>query len=181
MLKFWDVFEWDNCSEDARNREPATCWEQLNYVPCSFFDYLYFRTYYIINSFIPVISCCVFRFLRQFLILFLLHLASLSMFRFVASIFQTAVASMTAGSIAIMGCLLFGGFVIPKRTISHNLVNRIFRWLFWTTYPIAASMPAWLQWGFWISPMTYGEIGLTTNEFLAPRWEKVLTSLAFSM
>ena len=34
-------------------------------------------------------------------------------------------------------------------------------------------MPAWLQWGFWISPVTYGEIGLTTNEFLAPRWEKV--------
>ncbi|XP_061986018.1 pleiotropic drug resistance protein 3-like [Populus nigra] len=104
-------------------------------------------TYYVIG-YSPELG----RFLRQFLILFLLHLASLSMFRFVASIFQTAVASMTAGSIAIMGCLLFGGFVIPK-----------------------PSMPAWLQWGFWISPMTYGEIGLTTNEFLAPRWEKIVS------
>jgi len=35
-------------------------------------------------------------------------------------------------------------------------------------------MPVWLAWGFWISPLTYGEIGLTVNEFLAPRWEKVL-------
>lgn len=38
---------------------------------------------------------------------------------------------------------------------------------------VAASMPAWLEWGFWISPLSYGEIGLTVNEFLSPRWEKV--------
>ncbi|PHU19892.1 ABC transporter G family member 43 [Capsicum chinense] len=34
------------------------------------------------------------------------------------------------------------------------------------------SMPIWLKWGFWISPLTYGEIGLAVNEFLAPRWQK---------
>jgi hypothetical protein len=38
---------------------------------------------------------------------------------------------------------------------------------------VAASMPAWLKWGFWVSPFSYGEIGITVNEFLAPRWEKV--------
>lgn len=38
---------------------------------------------------------------------------------------------------------------------------------------VAASMPTWLEWGFWVSPLSYGEIGLTVNEFLAPRWEKV--------
>lgn len=38
---------------------------------------------------------------------------------------------------------------------------------------VAASMPAWLKWAFWISPVTYGEIGLAVNEFLAPRWQKV--------
>lgn len=38
---------------------------------------------------------------------------------------------------------------------------------------VAASMPDWLKWAFWISPMTYGEIGLAVNEFLAPRWQKV--------
>lgn len=35
-------------------------------------------------------------------------------------------------------------------------------------------MPTWLQWGFWLSPLSYGEIGVTVNEFLAPRWEKVM-------
>ena len=38
---------------------------------------------------------------------------------------------------------------------------------------VAASMPVWLKWGFWVSPLTYGEIGLSLNEFLAPRWQKV--------
>lgn len=40
------------------------------------------------------------------------------MFRFVASLFQTLVASMTAGGLSIMFVLLFGGFVIPKRKSS---------------------------------------------------------------
>ncbi|KAK6119085.1 hypothetical protein DH2020_047171 [Rehmannia glutinosa] len=39
----------------------------------------------------------------------------------------------------------------------------------------AASMPAWLKWAFWVSPMSYGEIGLSANEFLAPRWQKELS------
>ncbi|EXB80290.1 Pleiotropic drug resistance protein 3 [Morus notabilis] len=89
------------------------------------------------------------RFFRQFLILFNMHLASISMFRFVASVSRTMVASMTAGSLTILTVMLFGGFVISK-----------------------SSMPAWLEWGFWLSPMAYGEIGITVNEFLAPRWQK---------
>ncbi|KAK4275216.1 hypothetical protein QN277_018340 [Acacia crassicarpa] len=90
------------------------------------------------------------RFFRQFLLLFTVHLTSISMFRFLASVFQTVVASMTAGSLFILVVLLFGGFIIPK-----------------------PYMPSWLQWGFWVSPLSYGEIALTVNEFRAPRWEKV--------
>lgn len=39
-------------------------------------------------------------------------------------------------------------------------------------------MPVWLKWGFWASPLTYGEIGLALNESLAPRWQKMLPSNA---
>ncbi|KAL8553872.1 hypothetical protein ACS0TY_002224 [Phlomoides rotata] len=35
------------------------------------------------------------------------------------------------------------------------------------------SMPVWLKWAFWLSPLSYGEIGLSSNEFLAPRWQKL--------
>lgn len=121
------------------------------------------------------------RFFRQFLLLFLVHLTSTSMFRCIASLFQTVVASLAAGSLSIMFVLLFGGFVIPKRNIANmyifspDLVNRInVQIMLLTVYYIIASMPVWLKWGFWISPLAYGEIGLTVNEFLAPRWEKVI-------
>lgn len=38
---------------------------------------------------------------------------------------------------------------------------------------VAASMPGWLKWSFWVSPLSYGEIGISLNEFLSPRWQKV--------
>uniref|UniRef100_A0A0A0LBH1 ABC transporter domain-containing protein n=1 Tax=Cucumis sativus TaxID=3659 RepID=A0A0A0LBH1_CUCSA len=90
------------------------------------------------------------RFFQQFIILFGVHLSALSMFRMIASIFQSNGASFTVGNFVILFALLFGGFII-----SHP------------------SIPAWLKWGFWVSPISYGEIGLSLNEFLAPRWQKV--------
>ncbi|KAK9136565.1 hypothetical protein Sjap_007159 [Stephania japonica] len=91
------------------------------------------------------------RFIRQFILLFAVHLMSMAMFRFLASSFKTVSVSATAGSFSFILLSLFGGFIISK-----------------------ASMPAWLEWGFWVSPMTYGEIGLSGNEFLAPRWQIML-------
>ncbi|KAL7173713.1 hypothetical protein ACSBR2_033044 [Camellia fascicularis] len=61
------------------------------------------------------------------------------MFRFLASIFHTVVASNTTG-------------IVWEDELK----------------------PSWLRWGFWLFPMTYGEIGLALNEFLAPRWQKLL-------
>ncbi|CAL8079445.1 unnamed protein product [Prunus armeniaca] len=119
-------------------------------VPLSFLEAFVWTvlTYYVIG-YSPEVG----RFFRQFLLLFAVHLTSISMFRFIASFFQTVGASMTAGSSAILSVLLFGGFVIPK-----------------------SYMPAWLKWGFWVSPLTYGEIGMTVNEFQAPRWEQVYSN-----
>uniref|UniRef100_A0A2N9GFX5 ABC transporter domain-containing protein n=1 Tax=Fagus sylvatica TaxID=28930 RepID=A0A2N9GFX5_FAGSY len=98
---------------------------------------------------IPELSMTIERFFHQFILLFALHFSSLSMFRFLASVFQTDHASLTAGSFAILLLFLFGGFLITQ-----------------------PSMPVWLKWGFWVSPLTYGEIGLTLNEFLALRWQR---------
>ncbi|XP_059652222.1 pleiotropic drug resistance protein 3-like isoform X3 [Cornus florida] len=91
------------------------------------------------------------RFFCQFILLFAVHLTSSSMFRFLASVFQTVDASTTACSLSILFVLLFCGFIIPQY-----------------------SMPIWLKWVFWVSPVTYGVIGLAVNEFLAPRWQKML-------
>nr|XP_043616912.1 pleiotropic drug resistance protein 3-like isoform X2 [Erigeron canadensis] len=93
------------------------------------------------------------RFFRQLLLLFATHFTSVSMFRFFASVFQTMVAATTAGSISILFLLSFGGFIIPH-----------------------TSMPAWLKWGFWVCPLSYGEIGLAVNEFHSPRWNKMTSA-----
>ncbi|KAM0064291.1 putative ABC-type sulfate transporter [Helianthus debilis subsp. tardiflorus] len=93
------------------------------------------------------------RFFRQLLLLFGAHFTSISLFRFLASVFQTVVSSTTAGGISILFLLTFGGFIIPH-----------------------TSMPAWLKWGFWFCPLSYGEIGLAVNEFLSPRWNKMTST-----
>ncbi|XP_059437806.1 pleiotropic drug resistance protein 3-like [Corylus avellana] len=119
-------------------------------IPLSFVDSIVWTTltYYVIG-YTPEAQ----RFFRQFVLLFAVHLSSLSMFRFLASVFQNNNASMTAASFAILLLVTFGGFIIKK-----------------------SSIPVWLKWGFWVSPLTYGEIGLSVNEFLAPRWQKMLST-----
>ncbi|KAH7835709.1 hypothetical protein Vadar_029098 [Vaccinium darrowii] len=91
------------------------------------------------------------RFFRHLILLFALHLVATSMFRFLASVFRTTVAASTGGFLSIKFFFFFGGFILPK-----------------------PSIPTWLRWGFWISPFTYGQIGLSVNEFLAPRWQNIL-------
>ncbi|KAF9674338.1 hypothetical protein SADUNF_Sadunf10G0116900 [Salix dunnii] len=117
-------------------------------IPFSMLDSILWTgiTYYVIG-YSPEVT----RFLCQFLLLFALHLASTSMCRFIASIFQTMVLATAAGSLVLVLMFLFGGFILPR-----------------------PSLPPWLRWGFWIFPMTYGEIGISLNEFLAPRWKKML-------
>ncbi|KAF2606954.1 hypothetical protein F2Q68_00044521 [Brassica cretica] len=119
-------------------------------IPLSVFDSFLWTllTYYAIG-YSPEVG----RFFRQFLILFTFNISCVSMFRAIAAIFRTFVASSIIGAISVLVLSSFGGFVIPK-----------------------SSMPAWLEWGFWISPLSYAEIGLTANEFNAPRWRKLISS-----
>ncbi|KAJ0014149.1 hypothetical protein Pint_21125 [Pistacia integerrima] len=105
-------------------------------------------TYYVIG-YTPQAS----RFFRQLILLFAVHFTSLSMFQFLASVCQTVTAATIAGCFALLLVTIFGGFIIKH-----------------------PSMPIWLKWGFWVSPLTYGEIGLSVNEFLAPRWQKMLST-----
>jgi len=58
------------------------------------------------------------RFLRQFLLLFTLHLMATSLFRFLASVFQTPPAAACAGNLALVISCLFCGFIQPRSKIS---------------------------------------------------------------
>ncbi|MBA0706075.1 hypothetical protein Golax_018215 [Gossypium laxum] len=54
----------------------------------------------------------------------------------------------------------------------YIIADDIIQWLH-----SSAIIDAWLdKMGFWMSPMTYAEIGVSVNEFHAPRWQKVSAS-----
>ncbi|XP_044946360.1 ABC transporter G family member 41-like isoform X2 [Hordeum vulgare subsp. vulgare] len=93
------------------------------------------------------------RFFSQLLILFLIHTVTLSKFRCVASYCQTMVVASICGTLTFIVMLLFGGFIIPR-----------------------SLLPNWLKWGFWLSPLSYGEISLAGNEFSASRWLEMTLS-----
>nr|VDD05757.1 unnamed protein product [Brassica oleracea] len=119
-------------------------------VPLSFFQSLVYETLkpsiHIYWDYIEING-----FLKQFIMLFAVHFTTISMFRCIAGIFQTGVASMAAGGFAVLITFVFAGFAIPY-----------------------TDMPGWLKWGFWVNPISYAEIGLSVNEFLAPRWQQML-------
>eukprot|EP00897_Mesotaenium_endlicherianum_P001115 jgi/Mesen1/11003/ME000098S10398 len=100
-------------------------------------------TYYLIG-FSPAAG----RFFRQWLTFFTLHQVGIAIFRLIAALARSMVLSNTCGAFAIITLFLLGGFVIAKDYIH----------------------PYWI-WGFYVSPLSYIMNCLTTNEFLADRWQ----------
>ncbi|XP_042458774.1 ABC transporter G family member 45-like [Zingiber officinale] len=99
-------------------------------------------TYYVIG-FAP----SAIRFLQQFLALFCVHQMSMSLFRFIAVIGRTQLMANTLGTATLVAVYILGGFVISKDAIQ-----------------------SWLVWGYWLSPLTYGQNAVAINEFLDQRW-----------
>ncbi|XP_058087713.1 pleiotropic drug resistance protein 2 isoform X2 [Magnolia sinica] len=99
-------------------------------------------TYYVIGFAPPAM-----RFFRQFLVFFCTHQMALSLFRFIAAAGRTVVVANTFGTFALLVIFVFGGFVVSKDDIQP-----------------------WWMWGYWSSPMMYGQNAVAINEFLDDRW-----------
>uniref|UniRef100_A0A803MQI5 ABC transporter domain-containing protein n=1 Tax=Chenopodium quinoa TaxID=63459 RepID=A0A803MQI5_CHEQI len=113
-------------------------------IPLSFMESAIWTilTYYTIG-FAPSAS----RFFCQLLAYFCIHQMALSLFRFIGAAGRIMVV---ANNVAIFGLLLIfvlGGFIIAKGDIGP-----------------------WMIWGYYISPMMYGQNALVINEFLDERW-----------
>ncbi|KAK7372089.1 hypothetical protein VNO80_05458 [Phaseolus coccineus] len=89
------------------------------------------------------------RFFRYMLLLFLMHQMALGLFRMMAAVARDMVLANTYGSASLLIVFLLGGFIIPK-----------------------AMIKPWWIWGYWLSPLTYGQRAITVNEFTASRWMK---------
>ncbi|KAF9596998.1 hypothetical protein IFM89_014712, partial [Coptis chinensis] len=87
------------------------------------------------------------RFFRQLLALFSVHQMALSLFRFIAAVGRIQVVATTIGTFTLLLVFVLGGFIISKNNIEP-----------------------WMIWGFYISPMMYGQNAIAINEFLDNRW-----------
>ncbi|CAN6717057.1 unnamed protein product [Malus baccata var. baccata] len=99
-------------------------------------------TYYTIG-FAPAAS----RFFKQFLAFFGIHQMALSLFRLIAAIGRTQVVANTLGTFTLLMVFVLGGFIVSKNDLEP-----------------------WMLWGYYISPIMYGQNAIVMNEFLDKRW-----------
>ncbi|KAF3455333.1 hypothetical protein FNV43_RR05781 [Rhamnella rubrinervis] len=113
-------------------------------IPISFLESAIwiFLTYYTIG-FAPAAS----RFFKQFLAFFGVHQMALSLFRFIAALGRTAIVANTIGSFTLLLVFVLGGFIVAKDDIKPFMI-----------------------WGYYVSPMMYGQNAIAMNEFLDKRW-----------
>ncbi|TYH16638.1 hypothetical protein ES288_A05G131800v1 [Gossypium darwinii] len=104
-----------------------------------------FITYYVIG-YDPNVE----RFFRQYLLLVLINQMASSLFRFIASAARNMIVANTFGTFALLVLFALSGFVLARDKIR-----------------------GWWIWGYWISPLMYGQNALMVNEFLGHQWSRV--------
>lgn len=114
-------------------------------IPLSFLESAIWTilTYYTIG-FAPSAS----RFFCQWLAFFCIHQMALSLFRFIGAAGRTMVVANNVGIFSLLLVFVLGGFVIAKGDIGP-----------------------WMIWGYYLSPMMYGQNAIVINEFLDKRWD----------
>ncbi|KAK6929099.1 ABC-2 type transporter [Dillenia turbinata] len=96
-----------------------------------------------------IVMLKTFRFFRQLLAFVGVHQMALSLFRFIAALGRTQVVANTLGTFTLLLVFVLGGFIVAKDDIKP-----------------------WMIWGYYISPMMYGQNAIVINEFLDVRWSK---------
>ncbi|KAG7997946.1 hypothetical protein I3843_01G233600 [Carya illinoinensis] len=104
-----------------------------------------FMTYYVIG-FDPNVA----RLFKQYLLLVVLAQSSSALFRFIAAMARNMIVANTFGSYALLLLFSLGGVVLSREDIKK-----------------------WWIWGYWLSPMVYGQNAIAVNEFLGRSWSQV--------
>ncbi|KAF8393290.1 hypothetical protein HHK36_021531 [Tetracentron sinense] len=72
------------------------------------------------------------------------------LFRFIGALGRNMIVAGTFGSFALLAVMVLGGFILSRDDVQK-----------------------WWLWGYWISPMMYGQNAITVNEFLGESWRHV--------
>ncbi|XP_048326082.2 pleiotropic drug resistance protein 1-like [Ziziphus jujuba] len=121
-------------------------------IPISFLEVAVwvFLTYYVIG-FDPNVG----RLFKQYVVLFFVNQMASALFRLIAGLGRNMIVANTFGAFALLVLFVLGGFVLSKDNIKK-----------------------WWIWGFWCSPMMYGQNAVIVNEFLGDKWKHVLPKAA---
>ncbi|KAM3688042.1 hypothetical protein ACJW31_10G120600 [Castanea mollissima] len=103
-------------------------------------------TYYVVG-FEPNFT----RFLKQYFLLVCINQMASGLFRFIAALGRNMTVANTFGSFGLLLVIVLGGFVLSRDEVK-----------------------IWWAWGYWISPMMYGQNAIAVNEFLGKSWKHVL-------
>uniref|UniRef100_A0A2C9W1A2 ABC transporter domain-containing protein n=1 Tax=Manihot esculenta TaxID=3983 RepID=A0A2C9W1A2_MANES len=105
-----------------------------------------FITYYVIG-YDPSAG----RLFRQYFLLVLISQMASALFRFIAAAGRNMIVAHTFGAFALVLLFALGGFVLSRDDIKK-----------------------WWIWGYWISPLMYGQNAIVVNEFFGKSWSHVL-------
>ncbi|KAF8035907.1 hypothetical protein BT93_C1817 [Corymbia citriodora subsp. variegata] len=90
------------------------------------------------------------RLFKQYLLLLCLHQMASGLFRFIGAVGRNVIVANTFGSFGLLTVMVLGGFIISR-----------------------ADVKPWWIWGYWISPMMYGQNAIAVNEFLGKQWRHI--------
>ncbi|KAI8547252.1 hypothetical protein RHMOL_Rhmol07G0180100 [Rhododendron molle] len=104
-----------------------------------------FTTYYVIG-FDPNVG----RLIKMYLLLLCVNQTASGLFRLIAALGRNMIVANTFGSFALLAILVLGGFILSRDDIKK-----------------------WWIWGYWASPLMYGQNAIAVNEFLGDSWRHV--------
>ncbi|CAL1386918.1 unnamed protein product [Linum trigynum] len=87
------------------------------------------------------------RFFKQFLAFVCINQMAQGLFRSIGAVARSKIVAPAIGMFTLLVVFILGGFIIAKDDIQP-----------------------WLIWGYYISPMMYGQNAIVINEFLDERW-----------
>ncbi|KAI6689986.1 hypothetical protein NL676_026814, partial [Syzygium grande] len=90
------------------------------------------------------------RFFRQYLVLVLINQMASSLFRIIAAVGRNMIIANTFGSFALLLLFAFSGVVLSRENVKK-----------------------WWIWGYWASPLMYGQNAVVVNEFFGHSWQHI--------
>ncbi|KAF8016621.1 hypothetical protein BT93_H1981 [Corymbia citriodora subsp. variegata] len=104
-----------------------------------------FLTYYVIG-YDPNVG----RLFKQYLLLVAINQMASGLFRLIAALGRNLIVANTFGLSVLLALFALGGFVLSREDINK-----------------------WWIWGYWISPLMYGQNAIVVNELLGSNWDKI--------